>query len=119
MPGKLQDTGITFTWSMHTKIPVFISSNHSCVDCLESGPCTHLCCYKWQINLGTKSGLVECSGENLKLKVDAAVKHTESCTLSTSDSICSVSEVLSRASGSRKRPLVYNGSGHQPNCQKT
>ena len=64
-------------------IPVFISSNHSCVDCLKSGPCTHLCCYKWYINLGIKSGLVERSGENLKLKVDAAFKHTEPCTLST------------------------------------
>ena len=87
-------------------LPVFITSNHSCAECLDSGTaCNHICCYNWYLKTGIKNGFLEQSKDGLQFKTKAAsrTEHTKSCSKSLSD-FCSVSEALSKASMRKKRP---------------
>ena len=85
-------------------LPAFITSNHSCAECLDSGAaCNHICCYNW--NTDIKNRFLEQSKDGLQFKTKAAscTEHTMSCSKSLSD-FCSVSEALSKASMRKKRP---------------
>ena len=96
-------------------LPVFITSNHSCAECLDSGTaCNHICCYNWYLNTGIKSGFLEQIEDGLKLKMKAPFRteHTKTCTKSLSD-FCSVSEALSKASMKKKRPRKNKGESKQ------
>ena len=99
----------------HLHSLVFITSNHSCAECLDSGTaCNHICCYNWYLNTGIKNGFLEQSKDGLQFKTKAAscTEHTKSCSKSWSD-FCSVSEALSKASMRKKRPRKNKSESKQ------